>query len=177
MDDKCVSCGAYVPEGKMICYDCEQIARTPILKSKKVPIWRKIIALILGVVLCVSFTACSNQQTDKTEEVTKIDNAVVDIRTPGGSYYSTFSDVEINYYDGEISNIYVNNNAVLAFNVSDAYEGGVYIIQGKDFDQIKTDMDLAKEAIANGDLETAQKYIESALDMTEQYAVYDYCPT
>ena len=27
MDDKCVMCGAYVPEGRMVCYNCEKVSR------------------------------------------------------------------------------------------------------------------------------------------------------
>lgn len=48
MDDKCVSCGAYVPEGKMICYNCEQIARTPLSEKKAIAGFKKSWNLDIG---------------------------------------------------------------------------------------------------------------------------------
>ena len=127
--------------------------------------------------MCLTFVSCSGRKVDKAEETTKIENAVVDIKTPEGSYYSTYSDVEINYYKGEVSNVFVKNNAILAFSVSDNYNGGVYIIEGADFDQIQNDINSAKQAIKNGDADLVQKYLDKVSKLTEQQFVYDYCPT
>ena len=123
MYDRCVSCGAYVPEGRMVCPSCEAKAKEQTIKIKKMPLWRKIIAFFMGIIMCFTFAACSNQ-----EETTKIENAIVDIRTSEDSYYSTFSDVEIIYCKDEVSNIFIKNNAILAFSVSEQYDGCVYIM-------------------------------------------------
>lgn len=177
MDDRCVCCGTYVPEGRMVCSLCEEKSKEPVIKPKKISVWKKIFAIIFGVLMCLTLAACSSQVSNSNEQIEKANDVVVDIKTPDGSYYSTFSDVEIDYYNDEISNIFINNNTILAFSVSDNYDGGVYIIQGKDFDKIKSNMELAKEYLKNNNIETAQRLIDEATNLTEQYFVYDYCPT
>lgn len=84
MYDRCVSCGAYVPEGRMVCPSCEAKAKEQTIKIRKIPLWRKIIAFFMGIIMCFTFAACSN--------------------------------------------IFIKNNAILAFSVSEQYDGCVYII-------------------------------------------------
>lgn len=48
MDDRCVSCGTYVPKGRMVCPNCETKAKEQTIKIKKMPLWRKIIAFFYG---------------------------------------------------------------------------------------------------------------------------------
>lgn len=177
MDDRCVSCGTYVPEGRMVCPNCETKAKEQTIKIKKMPLWRKIIAFFMGIVMCFTFAACSNQKVNEIEETTKIENAVVDIITSEGSYYSTFSDVEINYCKDEVSNIFIKNNAILAFSVSEHYDGGVYIVEGTDFEQIQSDISAAKQSLKDGNIDSAQKYLDKVSELTAQQPVYDYCPT
>lgn len=177
MDDRCVSCGTYVPEGRMVCPNCETKTKEQTIKIKKMPLWRKIIAFFMGIIMCFTFAACSNQKANKIEETTKIENAVVDIRTSEGSYYSTFSDVEINYCKDEVSNIFIKNNAILAFSVSEHYDGGVYIVEGTDFEQIQSDISAAKQSLKDGNIDSAQKYLDKVSELTAQQPVYDYCPT
>lgn len=195
MDDYCVCCGRYVPEGRMICEICEQEVdemKKNNHKLNKVSVWRRFLAFLLGVTICFTFSACTPKDikgsdnivesekvetANNNEDVIKIDDIVVDIKTTDGSYYSTISNVEINYYNGEISYISIDNTAILAFDVSDIYEGGVYIIQGKDFDKIKENISFAKSAIERKDLAASQNRLEEAYDLMEQYYVYDYCPT
>lgn len=90
MYDRCVSCGAYVPEDRMVCPSCEAKAKEQTIKIKKMPLWRKIIAFFMGIIMCFTFAACSNQKVKETKETTKIENAIVDIRTSEGSLLFNF---------------------------------------------------------------------------------------
>jgi uncharacterized membrane protein YiaA len=54
------------------------------------PLWRKIIAFFMGIIMCFTFAACSNQKVKETKETTKIENAIVDIRTSEGSLLFNF---------------------------------------------------------------------------------------
>ena len=49
MDDRCVSCGIYVPEGRMVCPNCETKAKEQIIRTNKMPLWRKIISFFDGI--------------------------------------------------------------------------------------------------------------------------------
>jgi predicted nucleic acid-binding Zn ribbon protein len=186
LGDVCVCCGRYVPEGRQICSICEHEADDFIVmnqKPKRFAFIKKLLAFLLCIVVCFAFSACSSNNVKgssdiaELEETENIDNVVVDIKTPDGTYYSTFSNVKINYYNGNISYISIDNSAILAFNISDNYDGGIYIIQGKDFDKIKENINAAKVALDEEDIATAQDCFEEAFNLTEQYYVYDYCPT
>lgn len=37
MDDRCVSCGVYVPEGRMVCLNCETKTKEQTIRIKKMP--------------------------------------------------------------------------------------------------------------------------------------------
>ena len=67
MEDKCVCCGTYVPEGRMVCLNCEEKAKERHFGNKKVPLWRKILIFLLSIVICFAFTACSGQKTNELE--------------------------------------------------------------------------------------------------------------
>lgn len=62
MKDKCVCCGNYVPEGRMVCSTCEEKAKEQHFVNRKIPLWRKILIFLLSIVMCFAFTACSGQK-------------------------------------------------------------------------------------------------------------------
>ena len=65
---------------------------------------------------------------ERTEEY---EHAIVDIENNGG-HYSLMTKVTIEYYDGEVVNIFIDEPAVLAFHVPEKYNNGVGIVDGND---------------------------------------------
>lgn len=65
---------------------------------------------------------------ERTEEY---EHAIVDIENNGG-YYSLMTKVTIEYYDGEVVNIFIDEPALLAFQVPEEYTNGVGIVDGND---------------------------------------------
>lgn len=52
MDDSCVCCGRYVPEGRMVCEICEQETndmRINLYKSNKISIWKRFLVFLHNV--------------------------------------------------------------------------------------------------------------------------------
>jgi predicted nucleic acid-binding Zn ribbon protein len=41
MEDTCVCCGEYIPEGRMICYSCEKLPLMIFKKEDKKKMWKK----------------------------------------------------------------------------------------------------------------------------------------
>ena len=65
---------------------------------------------------------------ERTEEY---EHAIVDIENNGG-HYSLMTKVTIEYYDGEVVNIFIDEPAVLVFQVPEKYNNGVGIVDGND---------------------------------------------
>lgn len=65
---------------------------------------------------------------ERTEEY---EHAIVDIENNGG-HYSLMTKVTIEYYDGEVVNIFIDEPALLAFQVPEEYTNGVGIVDGND---------------------------------------------
>ena len=65
---------------------------------------------------------------ERTEEY---DCVIVDIENNGG-HYSLMSKITIEYYNGELVNIFLDEPALLAFQVPEEYTNGVGIVDGND---------------------------------------------
>lgn len=65
---------------------------------------------------------------ERTEEYECV---IVDVEDNGG-HYCLMTKVTIEYYDGEVVNIFIDEPAVLAFQVPEKYNNGVGIVDGND---------------------------------------------
>lgn len=92
---------------------------------------RTVALLLTFALLAVVLTGCNNDEEKIEEQQSEtVDNAVIDICDEDGSYYSLMSKVTLDYYQGEVCGIYIENPAVLAFKVPDRYADGVGIADG-----------------------------------------------
>ena len=62
---------------------------------------------------------------DSTVDASKL---CVDVTVNGDGYYSLMSDVELSYYNGELSSILIDDPVLLAFQVSSEHNGGVWLM-------------------------------------------------
>lgn len=143
---------------------------------------KKIIAVLICLCLCASFSGCSSKNTPSDAETENkeddyYENICVDITTEGDGFYSTFADVTVVYHGNGVSYIVVENPTVLAFKVSDKYDGGVCLIDGAEIEQMIHSLTAAMDSLGEDDTGTASYYISILLELLNQKAIYDYCPT
>lgn len=120
---------------------------------------KRVFALLLVVVLLMSVSGCGKART--TDE--RYESVVVDISSKDGGFYTTYADVEVNYYDGSVASVVVKDPTLLAFQVPDSYDGGATVLSGAEVNQLLT-------YINNGDTQAAKELLENL-------CIVDYCPT
>jgi len=113
-----------------------------------------IVISIIGTVLIVSLFFMSMGDRTETKRIP------VGIKVNEEGYYSLLADVEFAYYDGEISEIYLDNPTLLAFKVSEYWQGGAMVY---DYDTIRAIIDVLR---AEG-LDDLADELENGLLLTE----------
>lgn len=138
---------------------------------------KKIIVIIAAIVMTFSRTAYGapadldavipetvdvNDAVSDDNQTVAYDGVCLDISTNKDGFYNLMSDVEIHYYDGEIGYISIKNPALLAFQVSSAYKGGLWMM---DLEEGQTVVDELSEVAASlraaGEYGLAEKIEES----------------
>jgi len=89
---------------------------------------KKLLAILLSLSMVLAFTGCQAKEPEVTSERVAEDHVCIGIRAHEDGYYSLMSSVELTYYEGELSEIYIDEPTLLAFAVSSFYSGGVYIL-------------------------------------------------
>ena len=142
---------------------------------------KRIICVLLTLVIFIMLSSCGNQDNvetldaNLTENTTfeqtkeKYDNLCVNITTKGGGDYATFSNVELDYYDGKLSCIYISNPTILSYKVSDTYNGGVCLISGA---EIKDILSLLNDSKYIDD-----ESIQKVLEIINSKGIFEYSPT
>lgn len=106
---------------------------------------KKILAFIITTLLAVSLSGCAGQgETDGTAEAfvptgeLSAQNVIIDIANDDNGHYELLADVTVSFDDddGMITWIAAEDAVVLAFQVSDYYEGGVYLYSGAEMDEL-----------------------------------------
>lgn len=119
---------------------------------------KKLLSIILVMIL-LFLTSCGTAKPEAAdkERTEHYEDICVDIGVNEDGYYGTYADVDINYYDGAVSWIYVKDPTLLAFNVSSEYENGVFIMSGTEGDslvKVLKETVEAAEAAGNNELAT-----------------------
>ena len=89
---------------------------------------KKLLAILLSLSMVLAFTGCQTKEPEVASERVAEDFVCVSSRAHEDGYYSLMSSVELTYYEGELSEIYIDEPTLLAFAVSSFYNGGVYIL-------------------------------------------------
>lgn len=109
---------------------------------------KKLLAILLSISMVLAFTGC---QTKESEQISE-DFVCIGIRTHEDGYYSLMSSVELSYYEGELSEIYIDEPTLLAFAVSSRYNGGVYILDLTEGEAFIDELSAIAEEIDNPEL-------------------------
>lgn len=133
---------------------------------------KKLLSLLLIIALLLTFAGCGAGNTDTeptaapptqeaaepTEEVVAYDLINIDIGVNEDGYYGLMGPAELTYYNGQLTNVYVDDPALLYFAVSSEFGGGVYLVDMADGDAIIDDLSaVAEELKAAGQTELAAK--------------------
>lgn len=104
---------------------------------------------------------------------TETGKTYIDISTGGNGFYSMIGDVEVRYYNGEISCITIKEPVLLSFQVSSEYGGGVWLLNMDDgqavIDELTETLTLLH---SSGKEESAAARIESVLDILSRSGPY-----
>lgn len=134
----------------------------------------KIFALLLAMLLFLE--GCSapapTNSTDMPEgtaeavqETVYGECAVIDIVANSDGYYCLMSDVSVNLYDGEPIGIVIENPTLLSFQVSSAFDKGVYLFKLNEADAaIESLTSVMEELKAKGETALADE-IQEVLDL------------
>lgn len=120
---------------------------------------KKIIGLWL--VLMLALTACG--KTEMPSDV-NTEQVCVGIKVGESGYYSTMADVELHYYNGKLTDIKVIDPTLLAFQVSEKWDGGAYIYS---YEEISEIIDSLKQ-YDDPELEELIKALQQGLLMTQE---------
>lgn len=131
---------------------------------------KRLLMLLMAAVLCLSLTACAEPMEEQpAQEVTEDEDVTceavcVGVEVGEQGYYSLLADVELHYYDGEVSAVYVIDPTLLAFSVSERWAGGVCLMSGEDMAELMT---LLHEMLQTYRSEALQEDILKAIEMLE----------
>lgn len=133
---------------------------------------KKLLVALLTIMLVLSFTSCGKAAEDtettatettaeETEELATTrphdhyENMCIDVNIHEDGYYAFYGDVDLYYYDGELSDVFIKDPVLLAFDVSSYYDEGFYLLKMSDGDKIideLTEVAVALEAAGQSDL-------------------------
>ncbi len=109
---------------------------------------KKLLAILLSLSMVLAFTGCQSKEPEQVAE----DFVYIGIRTHEDGYYSLMSSVELKYYEGELSEIYIDEPTLLAFAVSSFYNGGVYILDLTEGEELINELSVIAEELENPEL-------------------------
>ena len=113
---------------------------------------KKLLAILLSLSMVLAFTGCQTKEPEVTSEQVAEDFVCIGIRTHEDGYYSLMSSVELSYYEGKLSEIYIDEPTLLAFAVSSFYNGGVYILDLTEGEELINELSAIAEETENPEL-------------------------
>lgn len=129
---------------------------------------KRIISFIMVVIMMIMCMFCvtgcvKNEDIELEKADESYESMIVDIESKDGGFYSTYADLTLHYYDGDLSYVTVSTPTLLSFKVPEKYEDGVVIFSGYELNKLI-------EYVNNGDTKSALEILN------ELYAIED-CPT
>ncbi|MCD7958389.1 MAG: hypothetical protein LUF89_02400 [Ruminococcus sp.] len=125
---------------------------------------KKILAFMLCATLALMCTGCASENEGEAVAVIPTgeiaaESVVVDVETDSNGYYEFWADATVYFNDdGVIEWINLESPTLLAFQVSDDYEGRVYIYSAAEMDEI---LAVLTEALESGETDSLQSVIDS----------------
>lgn len=117
---------------------------------------KKLLALLLSLSMVFVLSGCGNQKPD--EETINYKVVYTDIQVNDDGYYGLMGPVELTYYKGDLTNIYINDPALLYFAVSSQFNGGVYILDLTEGKALISELTvISEELMESGNMTLAEK--------------------
>lgn len=117
---------------------------------------KKLLALLLSLSMVFALSGCSDQKPD--EETINYEVVYTDIQVNDDGYYGLMGPVELTYYKGDLTNIYIDNPALLYFAISSQFNGGVYILDLTEGEALINELTaISEEMTESGDMTLAEQ--------------------
>lgn len=131
--------------------------------KKSIAIVSVIAAFLMGAGITAMYTAV--QAGAGQEQTLSLNRINMDIEDADGRYYNALADVEIYYEQGKPIYMSVENPALLSFQLSSKYHGGIWLLNQEEGNQMLSDLKDMKEQFNQQGLE---KYCEQVERMIQQ---------
>ena len=95
---------------------------------------KKYLFVILACLLLL--TGCGKREATGPMSDALPVHCVVGIRVGEEGYYSMFADATLTYYNGELTEIELDNPVLLAFSASENWDGGYYVYSYEEISSI-----------------------------------------
>ena len=121
-------------------------------------------AICIAVIGCVMFMILFMFLLTDRYQVTpsEVERMPVGIKVGEEGYYSVMADVELVYYKGEIAEVYLDNPTLLAFRVSENWDGGAVV-----YDYAEVERIIAYLKTLEYDCDDLIEFLERGLILTE----------
>lgn len=120
----------------------------------------------------------STEQSEKSEQTEQSESPLVisdhyeqlyvDIGVGEDGFYGLMAPVDFTFEDGELTQIYIDNPALLYFCVSSRYDNGVYILKLTDGDQIIETLCSVRDALVESGKSDLANRITEVLDILNE---------
>lgn len=162
--------------------------RTLIMKN-----WTRLLMLMLVISITLTISGCSSDTPEQSPSGAKLDvelssenellssgfsisdepqrfeSVIVDIQTGGDGNYSLMSDVEVQVGEHGIESVFVEEPVLLAFSVSSEHQGGVWILDLNEGEEVIESLKKIKERLSekgNSDLTSELASVIEKIEMS-----------
>lgn len=101
----------------------------------------------------------------------------IDIDSGDGCYFMMYADIEIDTSDEGACHMSIRNPEILAYDVTEKYESGVYIIDGKYIDDMEESVRFIRKSVMDIYDNPAIYYVDSLYNFVMEGTVVTKSPT
>ncbi len=136
-----------------------------------------LLMLVISMTLTISGCSSSAPEQSQTDEPQRFESVIVDIQTGGDGYYNLMSDVEVQVGERGIEGVFVEEPVLLAFSVSSEHQGGVWILDLKEGEEVIESLKEIQERLAEeGSIDLAAE-LASAIEKVEMSGPFTQAST
>lgn len=143
---------------------------------------KSLLTTAVACLLAVPFTVSSfhNRMIEPKimeDRVETYENLYVDVGANSDWFYSFMSDVEVHYNENNMEYLYIHDPTLLAFQVSSAHYGGVWVLDLDKGTQILTDLTETDKTLKEIGNTALSEKIENMIDTMENSGPFTQAST
>ncbi|HIS49127.1 MAG TPA: hypothetical protein IAA80_01295 [Candidatus Gallacutalibacter pullistercoris] len=133
--------------------------------------------LVIGITLTISGCSSDAPERSQSDEPQRFESVIVDIQTGGDGYYSLMSDVEVQVGERGIESVFVEEPVLLAFSVSSEHQGGVWILDLNEGEEVIESLKKIQERLSEEGSDDLAAELASAIEKIEMSGPFTQAST